>query len=187
MQVSANISLVRWLRNPYRRWLRTALLLFGWCGLVPIVLIAGYYAVTPNKDFDPALAKLRSGLEPQNQLGWVIRIGGSSAYWKDIAFVSNRAGYNVDDAEAQRRRLQVSEAAGLTETRSATYVAKFHGSPFPVVITAFRDVNSEGRISYDTVLNGRQPVVSYFLLLVGASIFAILFLELVQVAQHGRQ
>lgn len=163
------------------------MLFFGWCGLVPIVLIAGYYAVTPNTDFDPALAKLRSGLEPQNQLGWVIRIGGSSAYWKGIAFVSNGVGYNVDDAEAQRRRLQVSEAAELTETRSATYLAKFHGSPFPVVITAFRDVNSEGCISYDIVLNGRRPIASYFLLLVGASIFAVLFFELVGIAQHRRR
>lgn len=175
---------MRWLRNPYRRWLRTALLFFGWCGLVPIVLIAGYYAVTPNTDFDPALEKLRSGPEPQNQLGWVIRIGGSSVHWKDIAFVSNWVGYNVDDAEAQRRRHQVFEAAGLTETRSATYLAKFHGSLLPVVITAFRDVNSDGRITYDVVLNGRRPVAFYFLLLVGASIFAIIFFELVRIAQH---
>lgn len=176
-----------WLRNPYRRWLRTGLLFFGWCGLVPIVLFAGYYAVTPNTDFDPALAKLRSGPQPQNQLGWVIRIGGSSVHWQGVAFVSNWAGYNVDDAGAQRRRHQVFEAAGLTETRTATYLAKFNRALLPVVITAFRDVNSDGRISYDVSLNGRRPVASYFLFLVGASIFAVIFFELVRVAQHRRR
>jgi hypothetical protein len=178
---------VRWLRNPYRRWLWTALLFFGWCGLLPIVLIAGYYAVTSNADFDPALAKLRNGPEPQNQLGWVIRIGGSSVHWKGIGFVSNWVGYNVDGAELQRRRHQVFKTAGLTETRSATYLAKFHGSPLPVVITAFRDVNSEGCITYDAVLNGRRPIAFYFLLLVGTSIFAVLFFELVRIAQHRRR
>ena len=108
-------------------------------------------------------------------------------HWKGTAIVSNWVGCNVDHAEAQRRRDQVFEAAGLTETRSATYLAKFHGSQLPIVITAFRDVNSEGRISYDAVLNGRRPIAFYFLFLVGASIFATIFLELVRIAHRRRQ
>lgn len=108
-------------------------------------------------------------------------------HWQGVAFVSNWAGYNVDDAGAQRRRHQVFEAAGLTETRTATYLAKFNRALLPVVITAFRDVNSDGRISYDVSLNGRRPVASYFLFLVGASIFAVIFFELVRVAQHRRR
>ncbi len=187
IQVSANISAMRWLGDPYRRWLWTALLFFGWCGLGSIILIAGYYAVTANTDFDPALTKLRTSPEPQNRLGWVIRVGSSSAHWTGAAFVSNSVGYNVDDAESQRRRHAVFDGVGLTETRSATYLAEFRGSVLPVVITAFRDVNPDGRITYDAELKGRRPIASCFLFLAGGSVFAGIFFELVRIAQHRRR
>jgi hypothetical protein len=178
---------MQWFHDPYRRWLGTALLFFGWCGLVPIVLIAGYYAVTTNTDFDPALTKLRSGPEPQKRLAWVIRVGSSSVHWEGGAFVSTWVGLNVDDAESQRRHDQVFEGAGLTETRRATYLAEFQGSPLPVVITAFRDVSSDGHFTYDAELNGRRPIASYFLFLSGGSVFAVIFFELVEIAQKRRR
>ena len=179
---------MRSLRDPYRRWLKTVLLFFGWFGIVPLLVFASYYALTTHTDFDPALSQLRTASRSRNSLAWAIRVGSASSHWSNIAFVSTSVGLNVvNDDQGQRRHIQVFTGQGLDGTYRATYLAKFYGSAFPVVITAFRDVRSDGRVSYDIEINGLRPVWSYFLFIAACSMVAVIVFELVDVAEKNKK
>lgn len=178
---------MRTLRDPYRRWLKTVVLFFVCFGIIPLLVFASYYALTTHTDFDPALSQLRPGAGSRNSLAWAVRIGSASSHWGSIAFVSTSVGLNVNDDQSERRNTQVSMGKGLDGTYRATYLARFHGSAFPVVMTAFRDVGSDGHVSYDIEINGLSPLRSYFLFIVACSIFAVIFFELVNVAQKNKK
>jgi hypothetical protein len=179
---------MRSLRDPYRRWLKTVFLFFVWFGIVPLLVFASYYALTTHTDFDPALSQLRTASRSRNSLAWAIRVGSASSYWSNIAFVSTSVGLNVvNDDPGQRRHIQVAAGTGLAETYRATYLAKFHGSAFPVVMTAFRDVGLDGRVSYDIEINGLRPARSYFLFIAALSIVTTIFFELVSVAKKQKK
>src|SRR5262245_25944132 len=49
---ATDVGPTHFLRDPYRRWLVTMFLFFSWFGVVPLLLIAGYYALTRHTDFD---------------------------------------------------------------------------------------------------------------------------------------
>ncbi|HEY2361469.1 MAG TPA: hypothetical protein VGK36_10160 [Candidatus Angelobacter sp.] len=179
---------MRSLRYPYRRWLKTVFLFFVWFGIVPLLVFASYYALTTHIDFDPALSQLRTEAPSRNSLEWAIRVGSTSAHWSGIAFVSTSVGLNVvNDEQGQRRHIQVATGQGLDATYRATYLAKFRGSAFPVVMTAFRDVRSDGRVSYDIEINGLRPARFYFLWIAMCSIVAVIFFELVGVAEKNKK
>lgn len=178
---------MRFLRDPYRRWIRTMFLFFAWCGVIPLLLIASYYALTTQTDFDPALSQLRTITPSGTSLAWAIRIGSASSHRRTIGFVSTSVGFNVDDAQSQQHRIRVTAGSELDSTYQATYLASFRGSAFPVVMTAFRDVAWDGRVSYDVEINGLRPLRSYLLFLVASSIGGVVFFEIVHEAQQRKK
>jgi hypothetical protein len=167
----------------YRRWLKTGLLIFLWCGVAPIVFSGGYYALRKPADFDPLLSQLRDGQYSGQNLAWAIRIGSSSSRRNGIGWRSTYFGFIVDDSEGERHHTQVTDET-LAFTSCATYLAKFNRSAFPTVMTAFRDVTPDQRISYSMERYGLKPARSYLVLMAAVSIFAAILFEL---RRHRRE
>lgn len=162
------------------------LLIFLWCGVAPILLIGGYYALRKPADFDPLLSQLRNGQYSGQNLAWAIRIGSSSFQRNGIGWSSTYFGFTVDDSEAERRNIQVAEGT-LAFTSSATYLAKFNRSAFPTVMTAFRDVTPDQRTSYGMVRNGLKPARWYLMLMATVSIIAVILFELINRKRRRRE
>jgi len=162
-------------------------LFFAWCGVVPLLLIASYYALTTHTDFDPALSQLRTITPSGTSLAWAIRIGSASTHRRTIGWVSTSVGFNVDDAQSKQHHVQVTTGTELDSTCQATYLAMFHGSAFPVVMTAFRDVARNGHVAYDVEINGLRPLRFYLLFMAASSIGAVLFFEIVRGAEKRKK
>ena len=137
-------------------------------------------------DFDPLLSQLRVRPHSGQILRWAIRNGSTSAHRNDIGRSSRSLGFTVDDIEAERHHLQLTEGT-LDATYRATHIAKFNGSPFPVVMTAFRDITPDRRTSYSMELNGLKPVRSYLMVLGTVSIFIAVFFELIDLSGHRKR
>jgi len=160
-------------RVPWRRWILQWIITSLWCGIIPIVLSVTYYAVKRSTDFDPPLASLRSGSSPIGRLLWVARMGDRSFYRANIGTRVTWFGINVEDHDFQR-----TERVGsgqLLGSYQATYLARGGASILPTVVTIFRDVSTEGTISYTTETRGRKPILIYVVYsLLGSAVAVVL-------------
>jgi len=173
------------LASSCRRWLRMLLLVFVFVAVVPPVLVAAYFKWGNVTDFEPALTQ--ASARSEQTLVWAVRIGSQSVERNSIGWSTNSIGINADGTEAQRHRLQVTDVGTLQATYQATYLARFHGTWFPVVATVFRDVTPEGKVSNSVELNGLSPLKSYSIFILTSSVFLFAFFELIHLFENRKR
>jgi len=140
------------------RLIRQWILLGLWCGLVPLVLTTTYYEARKPTDFDPPLNLLRDKALKGSPF-WAARVGSRSYYRANVGTRATWFGVNVEDSDLQR-----AERVGngqLLASSQATYLVRGGNSMLPTVVTIFRDVSTEGKISYSTETRGRKPILFY--------------------------
>ena len=170
------------LRDPWRRWLVTTIMLFAWCGITPLLLAIGYYALTAHTDFDTLISELHR--DTSQPMVWAVRVGSASSYQGSIGIVSSSFGFNADDPAPA---IKLPTEAEITGRYKATYLAKFRGSTFPTVLTAHRVATSNGGAFYATQVNGLRPVWSYLEFLAVFAVIGVLFFESVAYSKRKQK
>jgi hypothetical protein len=143
---------------------------------MPIAFAATYYALKKPSDFDPPLNSLRNEVSPRGRLLWAVRVGGKSLYRANIGTVATWFGINVEERDSRRAQGVWNE--DLAGTHQATFLAHVGDSTLPTVVTIFRDVTTEGAISYTTELRGRKPILIYVAYTILSSAAAVAFLNI---------
>jgi hypothetical protein len=163
---------VRW-----RRWLIEWIVIFLWCGLLPVVVSTTYYAFKKTPDFDSAL---KSRPLSTSDLLWAVRVGGTSHYKSGLGFHATWFGVNPKGGDSEQRadRLWNGELLGSYQ---ATYIARIRGTRLPRVVCVYRDVTKDGTNSYEVQDRGSGPIGSYMLYIASGSAGVLLFLKIVNV------
>ena len=113
--------------------------------------------------------------------GWRI-----SAHNLDGVLQSISIGFSVDDAVSQRHFAQLTAGASANVS-SATYVARFSAATVPAVMAAFREVDANGDITYDSEVIGREPLKSWLTQILAFSLLGAAFFEVVRALQKRRK
>jgi len=149
---------VRW-----RRWFVEWLAVLLWLGLLPVIVSATYYAVKKAPDFDSVLkSRPHQNTSSAGDILWAVRVGGTSRYKSGMVLHTTNFGVNAEDRKFGQRADQVWNGE-LLGTYQATYIARLRSALFPTVVCVFRDVEPDGKNSYEVQPHGSGPIRTYIL------------------------
>lgn len=171
------------IRDWFVRWVVTML----WCGLLPIIVSAAYYALNKAPDFDRALnsASLEHK-QPNGGLRWAIRIGGRSQYRSGLLVRSSWFGFNAEDLHSEDRAIKIANAE-LFSTYQATYIGRMRGMLLPIVACVFKDVAPNGRNLYEVDFRGSRPIGDYISWVAMTALAALAVLKIAETISRKKE